>query len=72
MDMIYKCFCQENEGVNLAYKTHKVARESYEQYLSDLDFLSPENKAVKLMKQSSIEHYLQTNRRAFQSFKPAA
>lgn len=71
LDMIYACFCQENEGVNLAYHTHKVARESYEQYLSDLDFLSPENKSVKLMKQSSIEHYLQTNRRAFQSFKPA-
>lgn len=72
MNMLYQCFCTENQGIHLAYQTHKIARESYAQYLSDLDFLTPDNRNVTLMKQSSIEHYLKTNRKAFQRFQPAA
>ena len=72
LEMMEKSFCQENEGINLAYKTHTVARESYEQYLSGLDFLTADNKAMTIMKQSSIEHYLQTNRKAFNKFRGQA
>lgn len=70
-DMLYKCFCEENQGIHEAFKTHQVARESYEQYLSDLDFLTEENKKISIMKQATIENYLQTNRRAFVKFKAA-
>ena len=69
MHMIERCFCTENEGVNRAYDTHKVARESYAQYLQDLPFLTPENREVHLMKQSTIDHYLKTNTRAFKNFQ---
>ena len=67
--MMEKCFCKENEGINLAYKTHKIARESYEQYLHDLPFLNKENKEVSLMKKSSIQNYLKTNIKTFEKFK---
>lgn len=69
MEMMYQCFCQENEGIHLAYHIHRVARESYAQYLSDLDFLTEENRHVRLMKQSTIAHYLKTNRKAFRHFQ---
>jgi len=69
LKMIERCFCQENEGIDLAYKTHQVASESYQQYLSDLDFLDQDNRDLSLMKKSSIAQYLQTNKKAFQSFQ---
>jgi len=69
LEMIEKCFCYENEGVNLASKTHTIARKSYEQYLSGLDFISEENKKVNIMKGSTIEKYLRTNTKAFSHFK---
>ena len=69
LKMIERCFCQENEGIDLAFKTHQVARESYQQYLTDLEFLDPANREVRLMKQSSVQHYLQTNQKAFRVFE---
>lgn len=72
LHMMERCFCQENEGVHEAFSTHKVARESYAQYLADLPFLTPENREVSLMKQSSIPEYLQVNRQAFKRFRREA
>lgn len=72
IEMLEKCFCHDNEGIQLAHKTHLEARESYEQYLNGLDFLTADNKALTIMKQSSVERYLQTNRKAFASFKTQA
>lgn len=66
--MIKKCFCEENEGIQLAKKTHEVATQSYEQYLQDLDFLKPETKKMDLMKKSTIEKYLATNKRQYINF----
>jgi hypothetical protein len=63
-----QAFCTENNGVHSAYKTHTVARESYQQYLCDLDFLSKENRDVSLMKKSNISNYLSTNTREFKKF----
>ncbi len=69
LTVMEQCFCQENEGVHGAFATHQVARESYAQYLAELDFLTPENRQVTLMKRSSIPEYLHTNRRAFAHFR---
>jgi hypothetical protein len=67
--MMEKCFCQENKGIELAHKTHKVASESYEQYLSGLDFITSANKKMNLMKESTIERYIKTNTHKFNQFK---
>ena len=69
LDMLEQCFCHDNAGIQKAYDTHKVARESYAQYLQDLDFLTPDNRDVTLMKTASIQGYLDTNRRAFARFR---
>ncbi len=69
LEMLEKCFCHENLGIELAYKTHRVARESYQQYLHDLDFLDAENKELKIMKSSTVEGYIKRNRQAFKRFK---
>ncbi|MGV3525457.1 MAG: P-aminobenzoate N-oxygenase AurF [Candidatus Sericytochromatia bacterium] len=72
LQMLERCFCHENQGIELAYKTHTVARESYEQYLSGLDFLNAHNKSMATMKQSTIAGYLKTNRQAMARFRQQA
>lgn len=72
LQMLERCFCHENQGIELAYKTHTVARESYEQYLSGLDFLNVHNKSMATMKQSTIAGYLKTNRQAMARFRQQA
>lgn len=69
LEMLERCFCQDNQGIQLAYKTHQVARESYEQYIADLDYLTPENRDMRIMKQSDVAGYLATNRKAFARFR---
>lgn len=72
LEMLERCFCQDNEGIHLALKTHQVARESYQQYLSDLDFLDPDNRELSVMKRSNLEQYLKTNRKAMRTFRQQA
>lgn len=64
-------FCQDNQGVQLAYQTHRVSAESYQQYIAELDFITPENRSMSLMKQSTIANYLKTNQRALDRFRQA-
>ena len=66
--MIERCFCQDNDGVQSAYATHKTALESYKQYLADLDYVDAHNKEMRHMARASVEGYLKTNRRAFERF----
>ena len=67
-DMMYKCFTQENQGVQEAHRTHKLATSAYEAYLDDLDYVDPAVKKLSLMKQSTVERYLKINRRALPRF----
>ncbi len=69
INMMEQCFCRENQGVNLAFKTHNIARESYQQYLAELDFLTEENRSTNIMKKSTINHYLKENTKRLQVFK---
>ncbi|PKL79143.1 MAG: P-aminobenzoate N-oxygenase AurF [Candidatus Melainabacteria bacterium HGW-Melainabacteria-1] len=68
LELMRRSFCEDNQGIQLAYKTHHVARESYQQYLSGLDFLDADNKNLTVMKQSTVAGYLKRNRRAFNRF----
>jgi len=74
--MIERCFCEENASFHEAEKTHRVARESYMRYLEGLDFITAENREMRIMGQSSIEGAIARNRRAFKrarlSLSPAA
>lgn len=72
LEMMEKCFCQDNEGVQLSHKIHTVATESYQQYVSELDFLNQDNKNMALMRQSTVESYLKRNRQAMKGFAAQA
>lgn len=69
LEMMWKCFCEENDGVHHSFETFQTARESYIQYVSDLDYVSPINREMRLMKQTSIQSYLQENRTKMKKFE---
>jgi hypothetical protein len=64
-EMIRKSFCEENESLHRAQATHDLARESYVQYLADLDFVTPENKSMRTMAKSSVQRTVELNRHAY-------
>ncbi len=67
--MMESCFIQENQAMHLAYETHKIAKESYQQYVSGLPYLSKNNREMKYMTRASIEQYIKINKRAFKGFE---
>ncbi len=69
MEAIRKCYCEENDGMQASYKTHRESVDSYKAYLHDFQYLSAKNKNLSFMAQNSMEKHLATNRSAFQSFK---
>lgn len=71
-EMIRRCFCEENQAIHAAYETHRTAVDSYRQYLTDLEYVSGHNKEMRHMSRASVPRYLDTNRRAFARFRPAA
>ena len=66
--MMQRCFAEENDGNLSSHKMHQTAIESYKRFLEPLDYVNRENKELDLMRQSSFERYLATNRRALSSF----
>lgn len=72
LEMMEKCFCQNNEAIQLAYKTHQTAKDSYINYLEGLDYVWKSNKEGGAMKETTVESYLMTNILAFEQFKKKA
>ena len=68
IEMMKKCFGEENEGNLAAQKMHETAIESYKRYLDPLDYVNSENKDLKLMRQSTLPKYLATNQKALANF----
>lgn len=70
-EMIRRCFTEESEGLHESYRLHRTAVESYRAYLDPLDYVSRENRAMSLMRRSTLEGYLAATRRAFAAFARA-
>lgn len=70
-ELMRRCFCEDNDAVQAAAATHKTALDSYQQYLSDLEYVSAHNKELRTMRKASVEAYLATNRRAFARYASA-
>jgi hypothetical protein len=66
--MMSDCFTRENEGLNRSAKSRQIAIESYCEYLSDLDYVSRENREMQVMRRNSIDQHLRTNRRELRKF----
>lgn len=69
LNMMKRCFCEENQGVHNSLETHHVARKSYREYVQGLDFLNTTNLEMKILEQTTLEGYLKENRARFNSFK---
>tara|TARA_Y100000590_G_scaffold323369_1_gene366369 strand:+ start:94138 stop:95418 length:1281 start_codon:yes stop_codon:yes gene_type:complete len=69
LQMMEKCFLRENQAMHLAYDTHCVASKSYQQYVDGLPYISKSNREMKLMKKTTIEKYIRTNKQAFKKFE---
>jgi hypothetical protein len=72
MQMIERCFCKENEAIHLSFKTHQTAKDSYINYLEQLEYVNKENKMGGAMRHTSIEGYLKQNQKEFERFKKKA
>jgi hypothetical protein len=71
-EMMRRCFCEDSEGLQAAYATHRTAVDSYRAYVADMDHVSADNKAMRLMGRSTVAEYLADNRAALARFSPAA
>ena len=69
LEFMEKSFTRENKGIELAANTHRVAQESYAQYLEGLDYINKKNRDVVHMKNTTVEKYLKTNQREMKKFK---
>lgn len=61
IQMMDKCFCRENKGIELANRTHKLAKDSYINYLENLDYVTDSNREMKAMSNFTVEKYLKQN-----------
>ncbi len=69
IEMMKRSYCQDNDGVQAAYKTHHEAQESYKNYLANLEYVDQSNKEIKLMKRFSPQQYLTLNQRKMKNFE---
>ncbi len=69
INLMEKSFCFENAGVQYAHKTHVEARESYKQYVNELEFLNASNRDMEIMNKVTIDRYLKDNHKKFNKFK---
>jgi len=67
--MMEKCFCQDQEGFQVAAKYHHRAYTQNLEYLEGIDYLSPENRELKIMGQASVDRTLKNNIAAFRKFR---
>ena len=67
-EMMKLCFTQESEGLYRSFATHQEAVNSYQVYLESLDYLWLKNREMSLMRCSSVERYLEIQKREFGKF----
>ncbi len=71
-DMMWRCFCQDSDGLQAAFATQREARETYKVYVHDLPFMWQSNLDMSMMQNASIDRYLTTNQVALGRFVPPA
>jgi len=71
-EMLRRCFTEESTGIHEAYRIHREAVESYRAYVAPLEYVSPDNREMRVMAGSTLEGYLRRTRSAIARFAPAA
>lgn len=66
--MMKKCFADESDGVRASFKTRNLALDSYQEYVSRLDYVTPANKKMSTMAGNSLEKHLKENQKGLHDF----
>lgn len=69
LQMMRRCFCEENEGQHRSRELQEVAIESYCAFVEPVEYLDGYNREMTLMRSNSVERYLQQNRREMKRFQ---
>ncbi len=69
LQWLEKCYCQEHEGFHQSAESHQKLRSEASQLCSELDYLWPVNRELRLMKTgNSIDQALKNNAKTFRGF----
>lgn len=72
MRMVFRCFCEDSEGVQAAAITHREAAESYRRFVEPIHWLTPDNREMRHMARNNVGRYLKVNRTAYAAFRSTA
>ncbi len=72
LEMMHRCYCQENEGQHRSCQLHRTAMQSYRAFVEPIGFLNRDNRDMSLMAANGLQRYLRENRRAMHAFSPDA
>lgn len=72
LEMMAACFLSESEGLERAFRTHRIACQSYRDYLAPLEHVDRDNKEMRIMAGNDPQRHLAENRKAFAAFRRAA
>ncbi|MCS5710313.1 P-aminobenzoate N-oxygenase AurF [Candidatus Berkiella aquae] len=68
LNMLKRCFTQENEAMHKSFELHNIAIASYKALLSPLAYLNKTNKEMTIMSKNNIGLHLKQNQRQFKRF----
>ncbi|HMV67103.1 MAG TPA: P-aminobenzoate N-oxygenase AurF [Myxococcota bacterium] len=68
LDMLRRCYAEENEAQHLTHALHAEARASYARFVEPLDFLTSENREMRVMAATTLPGTLAANRAALDRF----
>lgn len=69
--MMRRCFTEESDGLHAAQRLHAQAAESYRAFVAPLEYVTPENRGMRIMRGSTLAGYLAATRAALDRFSPA-
>lgn len=70
MDMLRRCYTEENDGQVSAHAVHEAAQASYARFIEPLPWMSKANREMSIMARTTLPGTLARNRAALEAFRP--
>lgn len=67
-EMLLDVFGKESDGMHESAKTHQTALNSYKAFVGDMDYISKENKEMKIMSKTNFNSHLAHNHEKVRQF----
>ncbi len=68
LQMMRRCYAEENEGLHLAHDLHETAAASYARFIEKLPWMSRTNREMSIMRRCTLAATLAHNRAALERF----